>query len=452
MAASVEASWEEVLSSIDNLLMETEIQDSNTELWFHEAVLLLNRLEMAVSILRALGEMDLDLDRNVYQVSRQLCSFLTDVYQYWDAKVSQIRRRTVTLPNLGLREMVHSANPGRPPFVIEKELLEDLRSASYTWTDIAKMLRISRWTLYRRVREYKLEHLKRYSDISDDELDELIRGYISRHGNTTGESYSIGFVRSRGLRIQRDRIRRSLGTRVDPENTALRWACVITRRVYSVPGPNSLWHIDGHHSLIRWKFVIHGCVDGFSRRVMYLLCTDNNRSETVATLSQSAAEEFGWPSRVRGDHGGENAIVASMMVQVRGRGGSSFIAGSSTRNQRIERLWREIFRCVIFLFYCVFYALEESGCLDLENDKHVFVLHYIFKARINYALKEFAAAFNNRPIRTENNWNPDKIWINGMINLDNEGQPAVRDPAITEAVPENIDLYGVDWDGPLPVD
>ena len=96
MAASVEASWEEVLSSIDNLLMETEIQDSNPELGFHEAVLLLNRLEMAVSILRALVELDLDLDRNVYQVLRQLCSFLTDVYQYLHAKVSQIRRRTVT--------------------------------------------------------------------------------------------------------------------------------------------------------------------------------------------------------------------------------------------------------------------------------------------------------------------------------------------------------------------
>ena len=94
----------------------------------------------------------------------------------------------------------------------------------------------------------------------------------------------------------------------------------------------------------------------------------------------------------------------------------------------------------------MFYALEESVCLDLEKDKDVFVLHSIFKARISYALKEIAAAFNNRPFRT------DKIWINGMINPDNEGQPAVRDPAITEAVPENIDLYGVDRDGPLPVE
>ena len=231
------------------------------------------------------------------------------------------------MPDFGLRETIHSGNPGRPPFVVEKELLEDLRSASYTWTDIAKMLRISRWTLYRRVREYNLEHLSRYSDISDDELDALIRGYISRHGNTTGESYLIGFIKSRGLRVQRDRIRMSL-TRVDPENTALRWACVITRRVYSVPGPNSLWHIDGHHSLIRWKFVIHGCIDGFSRRILYLLCADNNRSETVGDLFQNA-----W------------------MVQVRGDGHGSFIAGSSTRNQRIERLWREVFRCVVFLFY-----------------------------------------------------------------------------------------------------
>ena len=39
-----------------------------------------------------------------------------------------------------------------------------------------------------------------------------------------------------------------------------------------------------------------------------------------------------------------------------------------------------------------------------------------------------------------------------MINPDNNRQLAVRDPAITEAVPENIDLYGVDWDGPLPVE
>ena len=77
---------------------------------FHEAALLLNRVELPVSVLLALVEMDLDQDRNVDQVIRQLCSFLADVYQYLDARTSQIRRRTVSLPHFALREVVHSAN------------------------------------------------------------------------------------------------------------------------------------------------------------------------------------------------------------------------------------------------------------------------------------------------------------------------------------------------------
>ncbi|CAB4008944.1 Hypothetical predicted protein, partial [Paramuricea clavata] len=54
--------------------------------------------------------------------------------------------------------------------------------------------------------------------------------------------------------------------RVDPHNTELRWSIVISRRQYQVPWPNSLWHLDDYHSLIRWKMVIHGCMDGYSRR------------------------------------------------------------------------------------------------------------------------------------------------------------------------------------------
>ena len=44
--------------------------------------------------------------------------------------------------------------------------------------------------------------------------------------------------------------------KLDPENNALRWGATTHRRKYKVPWPNSLWHRDGHHSLIRWKLVI----------------------------------------------------------------------------------------------------------------------------------------------------------------------------------------------------
>ena len=51
-------------------------------------------------------------------------------------------------------------------------------------------------------------------------------------------------------------------------NTAIR-SVTIRRRVYCVDGPNSLWHIDGHHKLIKWRFVVHGGINGF-REPLYI--------------------------------------------------------------------------------------------------------------------------------------------------------------------------------------
>ena len=44
----------------------------------------------------------------------------------------------------------------------------------------------------------------------------------------------------------------------------------------------------GHHSLIRWRFVVHGGIDGYSRTIVYLSCATNNTSHTVYKLFQRA--------------------------------------------------------------------------------------------------------------------------------------------------------------------
>ena len=72
----------------------------------------------------------------------------------------------------------------------------------------------------------------------------------------------LGHLRSRNFFVQRQRVRESL-VRTDPAGSAMRWFNTITRRVYSVRGPNSLWYIDGLHCLIRWRFVIHEVSMGF---------------------------------------------------------------------------------------------------------------------------------------------------------------------------------------------
>jgi len=79
--------------------------------------------------------------------------------------------------------------------------------------------------------------------------------------------------------------------------------------VYHVQGPNSLWHIDGHHKLIRWRIVTHGGIDGFSRTIVYLRSSVNNMASTVMSCFTDAVSKYGVPDQVRFDLGGENVDV-----------------------------------------------------------------------------------------------------------------------------------------------
>ena len=49
------------------------------------------------------------------------------------------------------------------------------------------------------------------------------------------------------------------------------------RRTYVCPGPNFAWHVDGYDKLKPYGFSIHGSVDGFSRRVLWLQVQRSNK-------------------------------------------------------------------------------------------------------------------------------------------------------------------------------
>lgn len=157
---------------------------------------------------------------------------------------------------------------GRPWLNVQPDHLAFLLDHSFTASDIARLLGISRSTISRRMREWNMSVANTYSDVNDDEVDRAVLD-IKRTFPDAGYRMVSGLLKARGWSIQRDRVRLSVA-RVDPLGVAERWASSIPRRIYSVSGPNSLWHIDGNHKLIRF-FNLHFCISVRRRFVVQAL-------------------------------------------------------------------------------------------------------------------------------------------------------------------------------------
>ena len=89
-----------------------------------------------------------------------------------------------------------------------------------------------------------------------------------------------------------------------------------------------------------------------------LKCANNNKASTVVSMFSNAVFTFGIPDKVRSDRGGENTDVWRYMLHYNNMEPSCIITGSSTHNERIERMWCDVFRCVGQIFYSLLYYIN----------------------------------------------------------------------------------------------
>eukprot|EP01038_Epipyxis_sp_PR26KG_P004372 gene4372-6186_t len=271
-----------------------------------------------------------------------------------------------------------------------KQLIDVLRMENNNWKEISELIGVIPRTLFRwRVR---VDYQQPQQEIGNEDLDNLLSNYLRvRDFPRIGVVTIGGILRGElGLHIPRQQLRDSI-TRVDPVGVLERSTTTIQRRVYNVVYHWGIW-----------------------------------MAQTVLNGFRPATISYGIPSRIRIDKGGENVAVADYMLFYRGLNKNTAIAGKSVRNQRIERLWRDVYIQAISYYYDLFYFIEVQLGVDFNNPINLFCLHYLFLPRIKESLSRFRLSWNNHKLGTEHYRTPNQL-LRHNLHLSGSAPAAVEE-------------------------
>nr|XP_055036971.1 uncharacterized protein LOC129424369 [Misgurnus anguillicaudatus] len=207
-----------------------------------------------------------------------------------------------------------------------------------------------------------------------------------------------------GLTVKRDDVMNAL-RRLDPSGVYLRHTRRFVRRGYFTEGPNQVWHVDGYDKLKPFGIGISGCIDGFSRKVMWLCsASSNNDPGIIAHNYMQCVFQFGLPARLRTDCGTENGTMVAIHCALRSHhtddfaGVLSHMYGTSTANQRIESWW-SFFRKQRTQFWIDLFSDLRERHLFSGSHEHKCLLRYVFLGVLQKELDEYRELWNNHTIR-----------------------------------------------------
>jgi len=286
---------------------------------------------------------------------------------------------------------------------------------------------------------------------------ETIVQHVTDHLRTFGNEHGYRTIwhslRMRGIHTSRDMVM-SVLRELDPEGAVLRKKKKLVRRSYFSNGPNDLWHIDGYDKLKPYGFPIHGCIDGYSRKMIWLtFVKSNNDPYTVGKLYFDAVEEMGRaPNRVRTDCGTENVFISASQCFLRRdhnddhAGEKAHIYGSSHHNQRIEAWWSQFRKMKTQYMMTFFRKMVTSGEYNADDEIQKACIQFCFGDLIQSELDNCKEFWNSHYIRksqrSQTHGRPNVLYHTPSFNFPDQSFPVIeRDLDIMR---DHLDEYDVD--------
>ena len=212
-----------------------------------------------------------------------------------------------------------------------------------------------------------------------DEVIDSIEQELSKSDVSIGYRQMHRLVNDHRLTIDRERVRCALKV-LDPEGVNHRLSKKLKGRQYRAHGPNDTWHLDGYDKLKQFGFCIHGAIDGYSRRILWLEVASTNDPAVIAYYYMTYLRKYGTAT----DCGTENMYVAGMQRFFHRNDDDSFASvksfmyGKSTSNQRIESWWALLRNSCTDWSIKYFSDLRDEGLYNANDKIQVECLKFCF--------------------------------------------------------------------------
>ncbi|CAH0550629.1 unnamed protein product [Brassicogethes aeneus] len=282
---------------------------------------------------------------------------------------------------------------------------------------------LSRSSLKRHLKRLHLYRRKNFTSIND--VISFLESQLLGSGRLHGYKWMHLKCLHSGIIITQETVRLLLNI-IDPHGVSLRRKRKLNSRQYFNKGPNFLWHMDGYDKLKPYGICISGCIDGYSRKVLWLKASSTNNDPKVIAgyYIENVRYLKGFPRTVRADMGTENGYVEDIQIYFHETAAVNqitdaytvppFIYGTSQNNQRIESWWSILRKHCGQYWMNLFSRLKDDG-LFTGNIVDKSILQFCFMDIIQEELNNVVLEWNMHLIRKNRHSNcpsgrPDVIF------------------------------------------